>query len=72
MKGEGVRDVSEYQYEAAWRCAQWEEGAIMTSSSSGLGGYHQTLYGCLTSLKDGEADLVNTFVTDARSVDMLS
>lgn len=66
VRGEAVRDVSEYQYEAAWRCAQWEEGGSMKSASPLAGEYHQTLYGSLTALKDGETDLLKSFVNGAR------
>ena len=66
VKGDGVEDVSECQFEAAWRCAQWEEGALVTAPSSRASGYHQTLYSCLTALKDGETDLLNTSIAEAR------
>ena len=66
VKGEGVTDVSEYQFEAAWRCAQWEEGAVMTTPSLRVGGYHQTLHSSLTALRDGEVDLLQVSIADAR------
>ena len=59
-------DVSEYQYEAAWRCAQWEEGGVVATPSLVAGEYHQTLYSCLTALKDGETDQLYPLITEAR------
>ena len=66
VRGEGEGDLSEYQYEAAWRCTQWDEGGAMTSPTSRASRYHQTLFSCLRSLKDGERDLLNHYITDAR------
>ena len=69
MRGDGVRreGMSEYQFEAAWRCAQWEEGMyLVTPATSPTGDYHQTLYSCLTSLKDGETEMLNSSIIEAR------
>lgn len=66
LSGEGAQDLSEYQYEAAWRCTQWGEGGAMTSPPSRAGKYHETLYSCLRCLKDGEKDLLNRYISDAR------
>ena len=70
---EGVRreGLIEYQYEAAWRCGQWEEGGgapslVTPATTSGSGDYHQTLYSCLTALRDGETELVNSSIAEAR------
>ena len=67
VRGDGV-GLTEYQYEAAWRCGQWEEGgaSLVTPTTSPSGDYHQTLYSCLTALKDGETDLLNSSVAEAR------
>ena len=69
MRGDSVRGegLSEYRYEAAWRCTQWEEGAcLVTPSTSPSGDYHQTLYGCFTALKDEETDLLKSSISEAR------
>ena len=69
---EGVRGdcvgLTEYQYEAAWRCGQWEEGGVslVTPVLSPSGDYHQTLYSCLTALKDGEIEVLNSSIAEAR------
>ena len=70
MRGDGVRGegLTEYQYEAAWRCGQWEEGGVsqVIPATSLSGDYHQTLYSCLTALKDGETELLNSSIAEAR------
>lgn len=70
VRGDSVRGegLTEYQYEAAWRCGQWEEGgaSLVTPATSVSGDYHQTLYSCLTALKDGETELLNSSIAEAR------
>ena len=70
VRGDSVRGegLTEYQYEAAWRCGQWEEGgaSLVTPATSVSGNYHQTLYSCLTALKDGETELLNSSIAEAR------
>ena len=71
---EGVRreGLIEYQYEAAWRCGQWDEGGgaslVTPAATSVSGDYHQTLYSCLTALRDGETELVNSSIAEARYI----
>jgi hypothetical protein len=74
VRGEGVREegLIEYQYEAAWRCGQWEEGGgtslVTPAATSVSGDYHQTLYSCLTALRDGETELMNSSIAEARYI----
>ena len=65
--GEGMRreELIEYQYKAAWRCGQWEEGTSLVTPTA-CGGYHQTMHSWLTALRDGETELLNSFIAEAR------
>lgn len=69
--GEGVRDgdVGEYQYEAAWRMTRWgnqDERHTHFYLTNGKGGYHQSVYNCITALRDNEPMLVESSLIDAR------
>ena len=40
--------------------------------ASTSGGYHQSIYSCLTALKDGELGLLQSSLVEARSVTVMS
>ena len=63
--------MGEYLYETAWRCTQWDESS--NSVEVGFGrtrnrGYHQCVFNCITSLRDGEISTLQTSLSEARSV----
>jgi len=60
--------VSEYLYEMAWRCSRWTTGSPAEGVVTDSRGYHQSVYGCLTSLKDGEIKSLQESLEEARYV----
>ncbi len=71
--GEGASggEVGEYQYEAAWRMTHWGDHTQRHAPfgpTGGRGGYHQSVYNCITALRDGEPTLVESCLSDARWV----
>lgn len=69
MSGEGVTEAGEYQYEAAWRMTHWGDHAHRhppLSVAGGKGGYHQSVYNCITALRDGELSTVKSCLAEAR------
>lgn len=74
-EGEGGEDVREYLYETAWRCTKWEGeggggpiGAGMSLGTATRKGYHQSLFDCINFLKDGELNLLQTSLNEARYI----
>lgn len=67
-EGTGGEDLDEYLYEAAWRCTQWEEGSVGVAKGLGTSrkGYHQSLFNCITYLKDGEMNSLQSSLNEAR------
>ena len=58
--------VSEYLYERAWRCSQWTTGSPAEGVVTESRGYHQSVYSCLTSLRDGEMKSLQESLEEAR------
>lgn len=61
--------MEEYLYESAWRCTRWGEGsqgAVGVGLGTGKKGYHQHLFNCMTSLKDGELNSLQHSINEAR------
>ena len=66
-EGVGREGLIEYQYEAAYRCGQWDEGGGASLVNPAMCcGYHQTMRSCLTSLRDGKTELLNSSIAEAR------
>lgn len=73
VEGGGVKEdeVGEYLYEAAWRCTQWgEESMHGVSVEVQREGYHQKVYKCMTALGDGQMNLLQNSLTEARYVNV--
>ena len=72
VEGEDVgrQEVGEYLYETAWRCTRWDKDSC--NAGMGLGarkeGYHQSVFNCIMSLKDGEVNSIQTSLYEARCV----
>ena len=64
----GREDMTEYLYETAWRCTQWGQGSPDVGCVTGKSGYHQSVFNCLTSLKDGEISSLHNSLSEARLV----
>lgn len=68
--GREGEDMQEYLYETAWRCTRWEEGSVGVDMGVALGtsgkGYHQSLFNCITCLKDGEMNSLHNSLAEAR------
>ena len=64
----GREDMTEYLYETAWRCTQWGQGSPDVGCGTGKSGYHQSIFNCLTSLKDGEISSLHNSLSEARLV----
>lgn len=62
-------EVEEYQYEAAWRLTTWDnrpEGHNSLHLISGKGEYHESVFNCITALRDGEPSLLENSLSEAR------
>ena len=62
----GGDEVSEYLYETAWRCCQWTQDSQPDSIGSESKGYHQSVFSCLTSIRDGEMTSLQESLKEAR------
>ncbi len=64
---EGGDEVREYLYETAWRCSQWSSDLQVENVETGGSGFHQSVFSCLTSLRDGEMASLQESLKEARS-----
>ncbi len=74
-QGEGTNCTEaarEYQHEAAWRMTVWGDHTQYRhapfSAAGSVGGYHQSVYNCITALRDGELSAVESSLAEARYI----